>query len=88
MNDKSMILMLAAMTMEILSKLIDSIPQRAKAAGMDEKEFFENQIGKEVAWAQIKDIAEDLEQLPMGMEGREELFELYEKIIEKIEKYN
>ena len=46
-----------------------------------------SKLGK-VTMAQIKDIAEDLEQLPMGMEGREELFELYEEIIEKIEKYN
>lgn len=88
MNEKSMMMMLAGMTMEILSGLIDSIPQRAADAGMDEKEFFEKEIGKEVIWEQIEDISSDLEQIPEDMEGREELFEIYEEIIEKIEKYS
>ncbi len=81
-----MMVALLGMTMGILSKALDTIPMRAKEAGMTEKEFFEKEIG-EGAWEEIEDIANDLNQLPEDLEGRDELFEMYEDIIEKVEKY-
>lgn len=85
---KDMMIYLAGMTMELLSKALDTIPERAKEAGMSEQEFFEQEIGKEYAWSTIEDIANDINQIPEGLEGREELLEKYEEIIEQIEKYS
>jgi hypothetical protein len=75
------------MVLMMLHKALDTIPERAEKEGITPKELYDRDI-KDVIWEKIKEISDDLNKLPIDLDGRDEIFEMYEQIIEVLESYD
>ena len=77
---------MAGFTIELLLGVLDRIEPEAEKAGMTPKEYFAENDGDGILES-VQELSEDLNNLPEDVPGRMELFEKYEEVIEKIEKY-
>lgn len=83
-ENKEMMVMLCGFTMEVMMNALDRVPQEAESEGITTKEW----VVKNGLDTGIIEIGEMLSQLPDNIEGREELFEIYEELLEKVESFN
>lgn len=85
--NKEMVVTMTKMVLMMLYKALETLPERAEKEVLTVKELYDRDI-KDVAWEKIKELSDDLNELPSNLEGREEIFEMHEKIIETLEKYD
>lgn len=82
-HDKETLMMLCQLTLQMLIPALEAIPAEAEREGITPKEWIENNgLNKEV-----EEVANMLYKIPQDVPGRQQLFDMYEEVIELVAKY-
>jgi len=83
-DDKQILMMLCKLTLQMLMPALEAIPAEAEREGITPKEWIEREgLDKEV-----EQVADMLYKIPQDIPGRQELFDMYEEVIELVTKYD